>query len=295
MTGVAMAARLELGDHVCSFVDGPDDGLDLMAHTVAAGLHAGDRVLLFAESLSPIAVLTGLEERGVATAEARHAGQVQVLPAREAYLPAGRFEAARMLDDLAGHIDQAGRDGYRGLRIVGDMAWALTEPAGIDELPRYEACVNSLFMDEGSLALCLYDRRTFPRELLRRVACSHPASAAPEVDPGWTPLLRIRRTTDPYGLRLTGESDLSNRQSLAAALDAVLEQQPDPAVPILIDVAGLEFADAATAAVLGRLAVRAPSGVQLAGPRAAVATVLDHLGFAEVPELDLTCANGAVA
>ena len=122
---------------------------------------------------------------------------MQVLPAREAYLPAGRFEPARMLDALAGHIDQAGRDGYRGLRLVGDMTWALAEPAGVDQLAGYEAHVNQLYMDGRALGVCLYDRRAFPRDLLRQVTCAHPASTTSDAETGglrccayaarWTP------------------------------------------------------------------------------------------------------------
>jgi hypothetical protein len=57
--------------------------------------------------------------------------------------------------------------------------------------------------------------------------------------------LRILRTSDPYGLRLVGESDFSNRQCLDDAVRAVLTEQPDPSCPIRIDVEELRYADAA--------------------------------------------------
>ena len=97
---------------------------------------------------------------------------------------------------------------------------------------------------------------------------------------------------DPYGLRLIGDADLSNRQALVAALDAVLDQQPDPAAPILVDVAGLRFADASTAALLGRVALRAPAGVHLAGPQTAIERVLDRLGVTQLSKIRLTRAIG---
>lgn len=287
-----MAEQLTLGDHICALVDGTGDGLDVMAQTVAAGLDAGDKVMIFTESLPPVAVRAAIEHHGVTASAAEQAGQVQVLPARTAYLADGRFEPARMLDSLVGHIDHAGRDGYRGLRLVGDMTWALTEPARFDQLAGYEAQVNQLYLDGRALGVCLYDRRAFPRDLLRQVTCAHPASAGAGVATGWAPLLRIRRTTDPHGLRLIGEADLSNRQALAAALDAVADRQTDPAAPILIDVTELRFADAATAALLGQLALRTPAGVHLAGAQPALKTVLDRLGVTQLSRMRLVPAIG---
>jgi anti-anti-sigma regulatory factor len=128
------------------------------------------------------------------------------------------------------------------------------------------------------------------------VGCAHPVTFHPgRGDAGWSAVLRIQRSSDPYGLRLIGESDLSNRQAMAAALDAVLRQQPDPAVPIVIDVRDLRFADAATGVLLGRLARRAPAGIHLTECSTALETVLERLGFTRLPAIRLTRARGTVA
>jgi anti-anti-sigma regulatory factor len=119
------------------------------------------------------------------------------------------------------------------------------------------------------------------------VACAQPATAVAGSETGWAPVLRIRRTTDPYGLRLIGEADLSNRRALGATLDNVLDQQPDPAVPIHLDVSGLRFADAGAAALLGRLASRAPMGMRVTGVQPALEMVFDRLGVAQIPTLRL--------
>jgi hypothetical protein len=212
---------------------------------------------------------------------------VQILPARPAHLSTGRFEPSRMLDCLAGHVERADAEGFPGLRLVGDMAWALGELVDAEGLADYEAQVNRLYLDGRAMGVCLYDRRVFDADLLRQVTRAHPAAVTEAVS-GWTPLLRIRRTTDPYGLLLVGESDLSNRQAVAAALDAVLVAQPDPCVPIVVDVAGLRFADGATAALLGRLALRGPAGVHIVGCHGALQTVLDRLGVTQLPGICIT-------
>ena len=295
MAATGMVGQLQLGDHVCAFVDGADDCLDLMAQTVSAGLDAGDKVMVFTASLLPVAVLAGLEARGVAVPPAERGGQVQVLPAREAYLPTGRFEPLRMLDFLAGHIEQATTDGFAGLRLVGDMTWVLDEPAGVEQLAGYEAQVNHLYMDGRALGICLYDRRALGSDLLQQVACAHPATTHPGTETDWAPLLRIRRTMDPYGLRLIGEADLGNRQALVTVLNATVDQQPDSTAPIHLDLAGLRFADAATAVLLSRLASKAPAGVHISAPQKSVETVLDRLGVTQLSKMGLSRANGGAA
>ncbi len=292
MTG--MVGRLQLGDHVRAFVEDADERLELMAQTVTTGLDAGDRVMVFTAALPPLGVLAGLEARGLAVGAAARSGQVRVLSAQEAYLPAGRFEPPRMLDSLAGHIERATKDGFAGLRLVGDMTWALDESAGVEQLAGYEAQVNQLYMDGRALGVCLYDRHAFSDDLLRQVAYAHPAMTSAGAEAGAVPLLRIRRTTEPYGVRLAGEADFSNRHALDAALDAALDQQPDPAAPLAIDVAGLRFLDAGTAALLGRLALKAPSGMHLTAPPRAVERVLDQLGVLQLPQTRLTRAAGSI-
>lgn len=62
----------------------------------------------------------------------------------------------------------------------------------------------------------------------------------------------------------------------------MLEQQPEPAVPIRLDLTGLRFADAATAALIGRTSRRAPAGMHVLGCHGAVETVLDRLGVIDL-------------
>jgi anti-anti-sigma regulatory factor len=273
--------QLELGDHVCALVDDHEDGLTAIGTMVTAGLRAGEKVLVYTESLRPTAVTDGLTARGVPVAAAERRGQVQVLPARDAYLSAGRFEPRHMLETLAGHIRRATADRYRGLRLVGDMAWATDGPAGIEDLPWYETQVNRLYLDQRALGVCLYDTRVFSRSMLRQVSCAHPSTSTAGAAGTWIALLRIRRTAEPYGLRLYGEVDLSNRRALVAALEAAVDERPDRDAPVVVDVTGLRFVDASTAAMLAANARRAP-GVRITGAQGAVRLVLECVGAPHV-------------
>src|SRR5947209_1440086 len=243
-----MVEQLRLGDHVCWTVD--DNRAEALAGLAASGIDAGHRIVYLTGSLFPDALLAGLAAAGVPVQHAREQGQLQVLPAQPGCVPGGGFDPHRMLDTVADQIRRAHADGYPGLRLIADMAWAPHDPLGVEQLTWYEAQTNRLFMDGQALGVCLYDRRTFPKGLLREVAGAHPATTPARADVDWAPLLRVSRTIDGYGLRLFGEADLSNRQALTAVLHAVIVEHPDPARPVLVDVSGLRFADVGTAGLL---------------------------------------------
>lgn len=287
-----MVERMELGDHVCGFVDDPDDWFDVTARTVAAGLGAGQRVMLFVDRLTPEELVAGMEVRGMAAELAVRAGDLQIFPGREAYLPAGRFEPRRLLDSLIDHIERTAAAGYPALRLLGDMDWVLDEPDGIEQLPWYETEISRLYTYVPALGICLYDRHGLEKGMERSVAGVHPAVAYDAAGTQWPPQLRIRRTAEPYGLRLHGEVDLSNRSALVAVLDAVLEEQPPRDGPIVVDVTGLRFADAATGAELARLASRAPTGVLVTGAHGVVGAVFDRLDLAQLPGMRITGEAG---
>ncbi len=281
-----MADQLELGDHLCVFVEGTDEATELIIRTVSAGVDAGHKIAVFAGSPVAQAVPAG----GLPDGPRAGAGQVQVLPARQMYLPTGRFEPERVLRSLARHTEQAAAEGYRGLRVIGEMSWALANPPGVDRLPRYEEQVTRLCLDGRVLGVCVYEWRRFDRDLLVRVACAHPAAARASAQ-NLVPGLRIRRTSDPYGLRLVGQIEVGNRPALRVALDAVADEQPDPVVPIVVDLSGLRQVDPAGAALLSRLALRAPAGAQLAGCRRPVYRILQRLGVTGLAGMRVTVAD----
>jgi MEDS: MEthanogen/methylotroph, DcmR Sensory domain/STAS domain len=289
MTAAGVVDQLQFGDHVCGFVEGPDDLLSVVEATVAAALRTGEKVVVFTETLTPVALTAGVAARRIPIDAAIRAGQVRIASARETCLPDGRFESGRLLAALGALIETARAEGYPGVRLIGDMGWAQDTPPGISQLPDYEAQVNRFYLDTPASGVCLYDRRRIDRDIMAQVICAHPTTATPTTDEAdWRPLLRIRHTRQPYGVLLSGESDYSNRRALAAALDAVRKTLPDSMTPLVMDVSGLRFADAGSVGLLARLAADIPSGIQIVGASGLVARVLDLFGLVD----RATASNG---
>ncbi len=81
-----------------------------------------------------------------------------------------------MLDFLRGALDATLAQGYSALRITGEMTWALGPEVGCDRLMEYETGLNAYFPGSKALAICQYNRRRFPPEVIRDVLRTHPVA-----------------------------------------------------------------------------------------------------------------------
>jgi anti-anti-sigma regulatory factor len=154
---------LQPGDHACALVTGPAELHATMQAFVGAGLRAGDKCLCLLDRGAPA---------GVDTAPA----QLDVRRSIDAYLPSGTFHPAEMIDYLDQTLGSAvtAPDGYRRVRAVGDMGWALGDPPGADQLFDYESEVNRLAPRYPQMLLCLYDLARFGTGVLPELLRTHP-------------------------------------------------------------------------------------------------------------------------
>lgn len=91
--------------------------------------------------------------------------------------PTGSFSAIadRVFRD---GLMQARLNGFRGLRVVTDVSWALAIEDGINRLIAYEAHARAAFAAGPLMGLCLYQRRRLPSPALSGALLTHPLTVA---------------------------------------------------------------------------------------------------------------------
>ena len=284
MAGLALLDRLEPGDHVCWTVDDDEIRLDAIAGLVAAGVRERHRVIYCGDAAA--ALLARLAANGLDIRIPVASGQLRAESAESAYLVDGVFDPETTIARWEHEKDWARAEGYRGMRVVGDMTWALRPAVGTDRLDWYEAQVNTLFTDGYVMGVCAYDQRCFDPVRLRRLSLAHPAAAGPLLpfDPDTS--LRIRRTEQPYGLWLSGEADTSNRQALRVTLEEAFRRRAREPV-VTVDATALRFADSAAVRVLLHTAVNM-GPMQVVGCSPMLVRLLRFHGAGEVPGLRVT-------
>lgn len=266
MADPATVELLHPGDHVCWTFDDDERWLTAATELVREGLAAGQKVLCFTDGRSADELTAALNGRGAPAAAAAGSGQLLVRSATTTYHAQGRPWAAAMTEAWGREVDLARAEGWPGVRILADMTWAARRAIGADRLAWHEAQLNRIFADGYATAVCFYDRRLFIGTELSQITIAHPATTGGGASPdeGWKPLLRFRHTTEPAGLRLSGQADASNRGALTAVLTGLVDDVPGRPL-MTVDVSELTFADGATAHLLVRTARAAPPVLRLSG------------------------------
>ncbi|HEY3009745.1 MAG TPA: MEDS domain-containing protein [Micromonosporaceae bacterium] len=287
MADAATVDALSAGDHACLTFTDIDERWDLVAAFVRAGLRRREKVVCWTASLAPTELARELTARSVGPGAALRRGQLTIVPADVALSQGGRATAGAMVAALAGELDRASEEGYPGLRVTADMSWAARPTAGVDQLVGFETDIAGLFADGRLCVICQYDRESFDAVTLAFAAKAHPKTVAAQVYYEH-PLLRICRQYSPPGIRIAGELDYRHQDVLEQALAESVRLDRH----MHMNLAGLDYIDAACAATIVQVALRLPASRRMSIIcRSLVCTVVDLVGASAVPRLRVQKTN----
>jgi anti-anti-sigma regulatory factor len=259
------------GRHVTLAYASDDEVRDLLSGFVRRAVGAGHRVVIFLDADS-----TDLGRAVAAAAGGAAPGQFAAVRYDPGQTGAGfggpLFGVPEMLAALTALRDETFAAGWPAISVAGDMRWALRAGFTPGDLLDYETRVNHFFGDPRVTGLCLYDRRQFAKDLLARIGVVHPG-----------PLLRF--TLGGWGahLRLSGELDASNGESLPSILDLVAGAD----AVVLLDASDLDFVDAASAGTIVGFAASRPHRHTVVRCTRGVRQALQLVGAEAVPSLVL--------
>ncbi|MDQ7810828.1 MEDS domain-containing protein [Amycolatopsis sp. A133] len=275
------------GDHLCLTFADDDEQRRVVTAYLRAGLERGERVKYFSDQCAPEQVLDWLDGAGTDPGPAVARGQLQITTAGRSYLAGGSFDADGMVATLQQEVTASLAAGYTGLRVSGEMGWALRDVPGADRLHEYEAKVNAVFDGSRASAVCQYDARRFDAETLTAVDRRHSGSVALEplyVDT----VLRLARTLQNgrLTLRVIGVVDHRTTGALASALETVSTWPGD----VRVDMTQLEFIDLAGMRALAQAAGRLGNGqrMHVANLAELLCRVISVVGWDDEPALVVT-------
>ncbi|GAA0798551.1 MEDS domain-containing protein [Spirilliplanes yamanashiensis] len=266
--GVSGVVDGPVADHVCWSYDEPGTFDAFAEGFLADGVAAGHQVWCVAPAG---AVLAGrLRERF--PAEIRR-GAVRVVDPAATYVPAaGPHEQVRLYADAT---DAALAAGYGGLRVAADVTAMLHGPEQVAAFARYEHHADRLVRARPFSAVCGYDRRALGAAAVERIACLHTASNVAGLP------FRLSASAPGGGAaELAGEVDAAGRELFADALE-LADLRPTGG-ELVLDAAGLRFADHRALLLLDAYARERAAVLVLRGAAGATAHVAALLGLAAV-------------
>ncbi|MET7419217.1 MEDS domain-containing protein [Dactylosporangium sp. NPDC005555] len=239
-----------LGDHLCLPFASDLEQREVVSAYIADGLVRGERVLYFSDRTAPGAIDAWLDPRGVDGALAVARGQLEIRPTADDH-----FDPGVVVGGIRDAVRDARAAGFQGLRLTGEMSWALRTLPDTVRLHEYESEVASTVTGSGDLAaICQYDERLFDKADFSGLVALHPAVV--RIDPLHDDRrLRIVPSFSPRGLRIAGTVDESTAGPFGEALTHTAGW-PEPIV--VIDLAELRFIDVAGIRTLVRAAEALP-------------------------------------
>ncbi len=229
---VRFPAPVEPGEHGCFLYQSEAEHRRVLTAFLQEGLRHHDKVLYLVHDHSYAVVIDYLYDMVPNVASYVASGQLSSVEATSVYLSDGAFNPERMIHFIESAVEEAQREGYRGLRGAAEMTWALKNGTKVEQLMEYESKVNSVFREVRCTALCLYDRRAFPPEAIWNAVMTHPVVVHDHVrcrndffirpeeflDPQIRPLAVRNRLQ-----RVTGEEPADDVRINARATDLLLK------------------------------------------------------------------------
>lgn len=166
--------RYQPAEHYSLFYTDEVEREQVLLDFFQEGLALQQRVVYLAEKLSENCMVDSVIARLPAGKAKVDRGQIQLFDVEETYLADGVFDPDRMIRRLEQASQEALADGWEGLRITGEMTWALRGHPGSERLAEYESRLNRFFPDSNVTAICQYDTRIFEGKKLCQALSTHP-------------------------------------------------------------------------------------------------------------------------
>lgn len=171
-SNLCLGEELGLGDHIAFFFKEDAERAALVIPYMLRGLQNHELCVYIAHENTVAEILDEFKDAGVDTEAAVASGALKVHTTQETYLRHGIFEPARMIADLDDEVSAALRTGRSGLRVTGEMSWALDLPSAVCRLCDYEEALRRRWPVKLG-GLCQYNESLFPSDVVERMADCH--------------------------------------------------------------------------------------------------------------------------
>jgi hypothetical protein len=164
--------ELGLGDHIAYFFKRNPERLAFVIPFMISGLRRNERCVYIADENTVPHILAEFRWAGIDVEGATRRGALSVVTKHDTYLRQGIFEPDRMIADLDRDVGLALQNGFTGLRVSGEMSWALDLPSALSRLCNYEEDLRRRWPRQLA-GLCQYNETLFPRAVIDRMAGCH--------------------------------------------------------------------------------------------------------------------------
>jgi DNA-binding NtrC family response regulator/PAS domain-containing protein len=161
-------------DHLCSIYDSQQEHLAIAVSFIRIGLDRGEKCLYIADDGTLGDVREALRAKGIDVDRAVAFHSLVSTTKERAHLKRGSFDFDWMFAFWKEAAELAIREGFSALRVIDETEWVLRSALGLERWIEYESRLTHSLSQSNCVALCQYNRRLFPPELILDVIRTHP-------------------------------------------------------------------------------------------------------------------------
>ena len=171
-----IAALEQLGphDHFCSIYESPQEHYAVAIPFIRIGLDRGEKCIYIADDGMVGDVRQAMQKEGIDVDRAFASNALELATKEQAYLEHGSFRPDWMYTFWKEATQLALSEGFSALRATGETEWVLRGGRGLERWMEYESKLTHTLLESNCSALCQYNRRLFPPELILDVIRTHP-------------------------------------------------------------------------------------------------------------------------
>jgi len=171
-----IAALEQLGphDHFCSIYESPEEHYAVAVPFIRIGLDRGEKCIYIADDGTIGDVREAMQSEGIDVDRATASNALVLATKEDAYLEHGSFRPDWMFTFWKEATELAMSQGFSALRATGETEWVLRGGRGLERWMEYESRLTHTLSESNCSALCQYNRRLFPPDLILDVIRTHP-------------------------------------------------------------------------------------------------------------------------
>jgi transcriptional regulator with PAS, ATPase and Fis domain len=171
-----IAALEQLGphDHLCSIYESQREHFAVAISFIRIGLDRGEKCVYIAGDGTLGDIREALQAEGIDVGRAVASNSLVSTTTEQAYLKRGSFDFDWMFSFWKEATELAMSEGFSALRAIDETEWILRDTLGLERWIEYESRLTHSLSQSNCFALCQYNRRLFPPELILDVIRTHP-------------------------------------------------------------------------------------------------------------------------
>ncbi|MDA3786177.1 MAG: MEDS domain-containing protein [Deltaproteobacteria bacterium] len=155
--------RVAASAHIAHFYSTVDECLGDGISYLSTGLARGEKIVVVSTSARLPRLLAGLEHAGFPVGRLIDEGVIATSTGQAQPSEQIRFMSEALL----------GRDAAQGVRLLGDMAWALARDWSLADMTTLENHTNNALANQNKLFLCQYDMEQFRASAAMMAMATH--------------------------------------------------------------------------------------------------------------------------